>query len=157
MKAVFDAPMSLSDHAEVFRHFSADFRHPHRGFLDEKRQVTSILSYAEIAWSPCKKSSCPAQFPTLDAVHLEAMKIIVGQVKNTKLERMRPMAIITNRPLGAGFNATRILSDLVAKVAAWNDARVTRKALSALSNRELDDLGLNRGDIEDIASGRHVR
>ncbi len=67
------------------------------------------------------------------------------------------MAIITNRPLGAGFNATRIFSDLVAKVAAWNDARVTRKALSALSNRELDDLGLNRGDIEDIAAGRHVR
>ena len=67
------------------------------------------------------------------------------------------MASITNRPLGAGFSATRILSDLVAKVAVWNDARVTRKALSALSNRELDDLGLTRGDIDDIAAGRRVR
>ncbi len=67
------------------------------------------------------------------------------------------MASITNRPLGAGFSATRILSDLVAMIAGWNDARITRKALSALTNRELDDLGLSRGDIEDIVAGRHVR
>jgi uncharacterized protein YjiS (DUF1127 family) len=66
------------------------------------------------------------------------------------------MASITNRPLGAGFSATRVLSDLVARIAIWNDARVTRKALSALSNRELDDLGLCRGDIDDIALGRRV-
>ena len=70
---------------------------------------------------------------------------------------MRPMASITNRPLGAAFSATRTLSDLVARFASWNDARVTRKALNGLSNRELDDLGLNRGDIEDIAAGTYVR
>lgn len=67
------------------------------------------------------------------------------------------MASITNRPLGTGFNATRTLSNLVSRIAVWNDARVTRKALSQLSNRELDDLGLNRGDIDDIARGRFVR
>ncbi|MBF9043293.1 DUF1127 domain-containing protein [Rhodobacterales bacterium HKCCE4037] len=67
------------------------------------------------------------------------------------------MASITNRPLGAGFNATRVLSGMVAKIAAWNDARVTRKALSALTNRELDDLGLTRGDIDDVVAGRTVR
>ncbi len=32
-------------------------------------------------------------------------------------------------------------------VASWNDARVTRNALSKLSDHELDDLGLSRGDI----------
>ena len=31
---------------------------------------------------------------------------------------------------------------------AWNSARITRKSLSRLSNRELDDIGLCRGDIE---------
>jgi uncharacterized protein YjiS (DUF1127 family) len=31
---------------------------------------------------------------------------------------------------------------------AWNSARITRKALSKLSNRELDDIGLSRGDID---------
>jgi uncharacterized protein YjiS (DUF1127 family) len=64
---------------------------------------------------------------------------------------------MTNRPLGAGFGATTVLADLVGKIAAWNDARVTRKNLRALSDRELDDLGLVRGDIEDIARGTYTR
>ena len=34
------------------------------------------------------------------------------------------------------------------KFAAWNDARLTRKALGRLSDRELDDIGLCRGDVE---------
>jgi uncharacterized protein YjiS (DUF1127 family) len=36
----------------------------------------------------------------------------------------------------------------------WNDARVTRKALSRLSARELDDIGLCVGDIDLIAERR---
>ena len=42
-------------------------------------------------------------------------------------------------------------SRAVGAVIAWNDARVTRNALSALSDRELEDIGLIRGDIEDVA------
>jgi uncharacterized protein YjiS (DUF1127 family) len=64
---------------------------------------------------------------------------------------------MTNRTLGTGFSATRILADFVGMVAAWNDARVTRKSLSSLTDRELDDLGLVRGDIDDIASGTFFR
>ncbi len=41
---------------------------------------------------------------------------------------------------------------LVSTFAAWNDARVTRNALSRLSDRELDDIGLTRGDIDTIAA-----
>ena len=67
------------------------------------------------------------------------------------------MALMTNRTFGAGFSAARILADFVGMVAAWNDARVTRKGLSALSDRELDDLGLVRGDIDDIANGTFRR
>ena len=44
-----------------------------------------------------------------------------------------------------------------AAVVAWNDARVTRNALSALSDRELDDIGLIRGDIDYVASGDLIR
>ena len=40
---------------------------------------------------------------------------------------------------------------LVTAVVDWNDARVTRDALSALSDRELEDIGLVRGDIDDVA------
>ncbi|MEX5729664.1 uncharacterized protein Ga0609869_003017 [Rhodovulum iodosum] len=39
---------------------------------------------------------------------------------------------------------------LIGRLAAWNDARVTRNALSRLSDRELYDIGLVRGDIDDI-------
>ena len=37
---------------------------------------------------------------------------------------------------------------LIAAISAWNDARMTRKALGRLSDRELDDIGLCRGDVE---------
>ena len=67
------------------------------------------------------------------------------------------MAIITNRPLGAGSSATRLLAEVFGRIAAWNDARVTRKSLSALTDRELEDLGLVRGDIDDIARGNYHR
>ncbi len=45
------------------------------------------------------------------------------------------------------------VSNLIAQVIAWNDARVTRKALNTLTDRELEDIGLVRGDIDDVANG----
>ena len=50
--------------------------------------------------------------------------------------------------IGSIFSATST------SVAQWNNARVTRNSLSALSDRELTDIGLCRGDIEVIATGR---
>ena len=41
---------------------------------------------------------------------------------------------------------------VLARLAAWNDARVTRAMLSRLSAHELDDIGLCRGDLDSIAS-----
>lgn len=38
-------------------------------------------------------------------------------------------------------------------LSAWNEARVTRYELTRLSDRELDDIGLARGDIERVARG----
>jgi uncharacterized protein YjiS (DUF1127 family) len=48
----------------------------------------------------------------------------------------------------ATYRAVNAVSVALNAIANWNDARVTRKALSKLSNRELDDIGLCRGDIE---------
>ncbi len=36
---------------------------------------------------------------------------------------------------------------MIASVVSWNDARMTRNSLSKLTTRELDDIGLVRGDI----------
>lgn len=60
----------------------------------------------------------------------------------------------TTRP-AAGLSTGRISSFFVsvfAAVASWNDARITRKSLSKLTARELDDIGLTYGDIEAIAT-----
>lgn len=44
------------------------------------------------------------------------------------------------------------VGDLFARCVVWNDRRVTRNELSKLSDRELDDIGLCRGDIQDVVS-----
>lgn len=48
---------------------------------------------------------------------------------------------------------SRMLQNAVANVVAWNDLRMTRNALSSLTDRELEDIGLSRGDL-DTFSGR---
>ncbi|MEX0308485.1 MAG: DUF1127 domain-containing protein [Ruegeria sp.] len=45
-------------------------------------------------------------------------------------------------------------ASVVNTVAEWNDARATRNALNGLTDRELDDIGLCRGDIDVVAEGR---
>ncbi|MDH5529171.1 MAG: DUF1127 domain-containing protein [Paracoccaceae bacterium] len=56
-----------------------------------------------------------------------------------------------NRPANAG-SLPGVFGLFVSTFSAWNDARTTRTALSKLSDRELDDIGLCRGDIDTIAS-----
>lgn len=53
-------------------------------------------------------------------------------------------------PFGAisTYRAIQFVSNVFAELSAWNDARVTRKVLGNLSDRELEDIGLCRGDIE---------
>ena len=61
-------------------------------------------------------------------------------------------SFVNTRPMADGhpFGARLIfrMTGLFDTLSEWNDARVTRNALSRLSNHELDDLGLSRGDIE---------
>jgi uncharacterized protein YjiS (DUF1127 family) len=61
-------------------------------------------------------------------------------------------AVDTTRPAPFGaistYRAINGLTNAFGVLSAWNDARVTRKALGKLSDRELDDIGLCRGDIE---------
>lgn len=40
---------------------------------------------------------------------------------------------------------------LFGAISDWNDTRITRKALSALSDHELNDIGMGRGDIDLVA------
>lgn len=53
-------------------------------------------------------------------------------------------------PFGAitVYRMVQSVAHSVEALKAWNSARVTRNALHRLSNRELDDIGLSRGEIE---------
>lgn len=55
-----------------------------------------------------------------------------------------------SRPLAGGHHIRGRFHRMMAAFVAWNDARATRKALSQLSDRQLDDIGLIRGDIDGI-------
>lgn len=64
----------------------------------------------------------------------------------------------TNYGVASFANRTcAFVADLANSVRAWNDARVTSKALSALTDRELADIGLERGDIEGVARSYLIR
>ncbi|MDA0720392.1 DUF1127 domain-containing protein [Yoonia sp.] len=61
------------------------------------------------------------------------------------------MATFATNRTTVGMSAGFFVS-LIGAFAAWNDARITRNALSKLSARELDDIGLCIGDIDMIAT-----
>ena len=64
------------------------------------------------------------------------------------------MAVIDNtRSAYVSNRGTFSLVNLFASLINWNDERQTRKALHSLSDRELEDIGLCRGDIENVATG----
>jgi uncharacterized protein YjiS (DUF1127 family) len=65
------------------------------------------------------------------------------------------MAIYQNsnaQPFGAVaiFRATNVIENVVGKAINWNQARVTKNELSKLTARELADIGLTRGDINNF-------
>lgn len=64
------------------------------------------------------------------------------------IDAIRPIGIgdtISSRISRASYVAVNAIVD-------WNDARITRKSLSRLTTRELDDIGLTRGDIDQIVA-----
>lgn len=62
------------------------------------------------------------------------------------------MAYITNltKPAHPGLIGPG-LARIAAAITAWRDARATRAALSQLSDRELDDIGLTRSEIDRVS------
>ncbi|WP_037311973.1 DUF1127 domain-containing protein [Ruegeria halocynthiae] len=62
--------------------------------------------------------------------------------------------IATTGSFGLVGRIGAIFASVVNAVVEWNDARVTRNVLSGLSDRELNDIGLCRGDIDAVTAGR---
>lgn len=63
----------------------------------------------------------------------------------TNTTRTAPLGAITT------YRFIQFVSNGFNIVGTWNDRRMTRNALGKLSDRELDDIGLCRGDIDHVA------
>ena len=61
-------------------------------------------------------------------------------------EASRP--VVANSGIGARLN--KITTSVVAFLVAWNEARITRSELSKLSDHQLEDLGISRGEIDGL-------
>lgn len=63
-------------------------------------------------------------------------------------------AFDTTRTVAASRDGviTTFLTTLVGNLITWNDTRLTRKALSQLTARELEDIGLTYADIDKMAN-----
>ncbi|GLQ25825.1 DUF1127 domain-containing protein [Sulfitobacter pacificus] len=63
----------------------------------------------------------------------------------------------TRTAYGSTSAVSSFITRSISAVVAWNDARVTRSALASLTDRELDDIGLVRGDIDAVAQPNFFR
>ncbi|UWR23373.1 DUF1127 domain-containing protein [Sulfitobacter sp. S190] len=66
----------------------------------------------------------------------------------------------TRTTYGVASFASRFVAfvaDKAAALIAWNEARITRDVLASLTDRELSDIGLERGDIDAIARSTFIR
>lgn len=66
------------------------------------------------------------------------------------------MAYTDARRAITGGYLSRAISNFVADIAAWNEARATRLALSRLTDHELDDIGLRRADLGHLSTGHLI-
>ncbi len=73
---------------------------------------------------------------------------LTGKVKTGELMS----TIETNRSVAVG-GVGNVVAQITSLIASWRETRMTRRELGRLSDRELDDIGLCRGDIERVARG----
>jgi len=58
--------------------------------------------------------------------------------------------IQTTSPTAFSLGITRRLTTVIAAFITWNDTRATRRSLGKLTDLQLADIGLNRGDVDAI-------
>lgn len=63
----------------------------------------------------------------------------------------------TTRDIATGFSLGAFFSRLGETLQNIAEARATRRSLNALSDRDLADIGLTRGDIETIVANGSLR
>ena len=104
----------------------------------------------DMLWRELLFFFCPTIYPLEgdDAFGLSSFRTRTNAMAAYETTRTAPLGAITT------YRFIQFISTIAATVSEWNDARVTRAALEKLSDRELDDIGLCRGDIDMIGASR---
>jgi uncharacterized protein YjiS (DUF1127 family) len=135
----------------------SDFRpetdNPMSANVTHGEDLMSFLQSAYHLIDPCRNCILHMQKEQLVSPHCpDYLRLRKRHIEPSRRRKINMAVIDTTRPYGASGNIfARATLKLVAAVSAWNDARATRKALSQLSDRELEDIGLTRGDIDRVA------
>lgn len=82
--------------------------------------------------------------PSLDSPARGLWKALKMSVYETTVQPLPHGSVAT-------FRVVSFFESLVDRVAAWHSARVTARELNALSDAQLADVGLARGQIEELA------
>lgn len=67
------------------------------------------------------------------------------------------MAVFDLTPRTAPRSGAGLAHRLTARMTRWAETRRTLKTLTRLTDRELDDIGLCRGDLRDMSAGDLIR
>lgn len=70
--------------------------------------------------------------------------------EHTPLSREPKMSAFDTTHTAQAARIGSIFTAALGALSSWNDARMTRRSLAALTDRELDDIGLCRGDIDHL-------
>ena len=76
--------------------------------------------------------------------------VINGQLAHFAKVKIMATFDMVRSATSTTFGVSGIVGTVIGKIATWNDARQTRNALSQLTARELEDIGLIPGDIDAI-------
>ena len=75
----------------------------------------------------------------------------IRQLADPLLRKTKMAVIELSRSANVSNGGFSVFNSLITALVSRNDARKTRNALRKLTARELEDIGLTRGDIENIA------
>jgi len=89
----------------------------------------------------------------MTCLYQRQFRICPPEKRARKKNRFSDMAAIDTLRAPSAARHSNIFDRVSASLRYWADVRETRKQLSALSDRELSDIGLVRGDIDRVARG----
>jgi uncharacterized protein YjiS (DUF1127 family) len=69
---------------------------------------------------------------------------------------MEMATLIMNTIARSTGKPSHVFASIASVFTTWNNARQTHNSLSRLTDRELDDIGLCRGDIDTVAFGKET-